>query len=303
MRPSTRATSRGLCSPSRGMRTPSHRILSSALTYDLRLSSMSNSRRANRQASLHPLLPNLRGALLPDLGMAMGASAAIIVCSRSPPAPASAAKPSFRSPKHFLSLDALAFQSSMSCSSGSGSYPARGAAFGAFPSRRSVVHGVKGIVSTVSPLANDAGLRILRAGGNAADAAVAAAAVLGLVDPSMSGIGGDAFALFYDHESKQVHSLNGSGRSAANATVDDICRDLKIDDRTYAVIPTTSAHAVTVPGGAAAWADVVEQFGSGRVTLAQVLAPAIEMAEGGCPISEIASYHVSTGCIRGETSC
>ncbi|KAK0750867.1 nucleophile aminohydrolase [Schizothecium vesticola] len=179
----------------------------------------------------------------------------------------------------------------MSSSSGSGSYPARGAAFGSFPSRRSVVHGVKGIVSTVSPLANDAGLRILREGGNAADAAVAAAAVLGLVDPSMSGIGGDAFALFYDHKSKQVHSLNGSGRSAANATVDGICRDLKIDDRTFAVIPTTSAHAVTVPGAAAAWVDVVERFGSGRVSLTQVLAPAIEMAEGGCPISEIASYH------------
>lgn len=233
--------------------------------------------------------------------MAMGASAAIIVCSGSPPS-GLRRQTFFRNPKHFLSLNTLAFQSSMSSSSGSGSYPARGAAFGAIPSRRSVVHGVKGIVSTVSPLANDAGLRILRAGGNAADAAVAAAAVLGLVDPSMSGIGGDAFAIFYDHKSKQVHSLNGSGRSAANATVDDICRDLKIDDRTYAVIPTTSAHAVTVPGGAAAWADVVEQFGSGRLMLAQVLAPAIEMAEGGCPISEIASYHVSTGCTCGQTS-
>jgi gamma-glutamyltranspeptidase len=263
---------------------------------------MSNSRRANRLASLYAPLPNLRGVLLPDLGLAMGASAAISVCFGSPPPPASAGKSSFRNPKPFLYLDALAVQSSMSSSSGSGSYPAGNAAFGAFPSRRSVVHGVKGIVSTVSPLANDAGLRILRVGGNAADAAVAAATVLGLVDPSMSGIGGDAFALFYDHKSKQVHSLNGSGRSAANATVDDICRDLQIDDRTYGVIPTTSAHAVTVPGGAAAWADIVERFGSGRVTLAQVLAPAIEMAEGGCPISEIASYHVSTGCTRAENS-
>ncbi len=125
------------------------------------------------------------------------------------------------------------------------------------------------------------------------DAAVAAAAVLNLVDPSMTGIGGDSFALFYDAKAKQVHALNGSGRSAQNATLDDVCRDLNITDRVYGTIPNTSALSVTVPGAAAAWADIVERFGSGMVTLSQVLAPAIELAEGGCPISEIASYYVS----------
>ncbi|KAK3316940.1 nucleophile aminohydrolase [Apodospora peruviana] len=176
--------------------------------------------------------------------------------------------------------------------------------FTVFPSRRSVVHSTKGIVSTISPLANEAGLRILREGGNAADAAIAAAAVLNLVDPSMTGIGGDAFALFYEAEIQQVHALNGSGRSAANSSLDDVCRDLGVvdGDRVYATIPTTSALSVTVPGAAAAWVDIVEKFGSGVVSLEQVLKPAIEMAEEGCVISEISSYYwvATEGELRGK---
>jgi len=173
-------------------------------------------------------------------------------------------------------------------------YPSDNGVFMSFPSRRSVVHSSKAIVSTISPLANEAGLRILREGGNAADAAVGAAAVLNLVDPSMTGIGGDAFALFYDAKTKKVIALNGSGRSAANATLDDICHDLDIPDpdRMHGSIPTTSALAVTVPGAAAAWVDIVDRLGSGSVSLEQVLSPAIELAENGCPISEIASYYV-----------
>ncbi|KAK4452599.1 gamma-glutamyltranspeptidase [Podospora aff. communis PSN243] len=171
-----------------------------------------------------------------------------------------------------------------------GSYATDNGIFTAFPSRRSVVHSTKGIVSTISPLANEAGLKILRQGGNAADAAVAAAAVLNLVDPSMTGIGGDAFALFYRSKDKKVHALNGSGRSAASATLEDVCHDLSITDRIYGTIPTSSALSVTVPGAAAAWVDIVQHFGSGAVSLADVFAPAIELAENGCPISEIASY-------------
>lgn len=124
------------------------------------------------------------------------------------------------------------------------------------------------------------------------DAAVAAAAVLNLVDPAMTGIGGDAFALFYNSKETKVHALNGSGRSAEGATLDDVCHDLGITNRPYGIIPTTSAVAVTVPGGAAAWVDIVERFGSKSLSMAQVLAPAIELAEDGCPISEIASYFV-----------
>ena len=171
------------------------------------------------------------------------------------------------------------------------------------------MHSTKGIVSTVSPIANEAGLRILREGGNAAvcapdvrlpsvpliitqDAAAAAVAVLNLVDPSMTGIGGDSFALFFDAKTKQVHALNGSGRSPKGATLDDVCRDLSITDRAYGTIPTSSALSVTVPGGAAALVDLVERFGSGALSVGQVLAPAIELAESGSPISEIASTTV-----------
>lgn len=109
----------------------------------------------------------------------------------------------------------------------------------------------------------------------------------------MTGIGGDAFALFYEAKTKKVHALNGSGPSPAEATLDGICESLGITDRLYGSIPTTSAHAVTVPGAAAAWVDIVRVFGSGNVSLAQVLSPAIELAEEGFPVSELSSYYVS----------
>lgn len=125
------------------------------------------------------------------------------------------------------------------------------------------------------------------------DAAIAAAAVLNLVDPSMTGIGGDAFCLFYRAKTRRVHALNGSGRSPANASLHDVCRDLNITDRSSGSIPNTSIHSVTVPGAAAAWLDIVDKYGSGELTASQVLAPAIQMAEEGVPISEISSYNVS----------
>lgn len=109
----------------------------------------------------------------------------------------------------------------------------------------------------------------------------------------MTGIGGDAFALFYSAGlGAGVHAVNGSGRSAAGVTLDGVCRDLNIADRVHGSIPTTSALSVTVPGAAAAWVDVVASFGSGKVSLAEVLAPAIEMAEEGLAVSELASYYV-----------
>lgn len=115
----------------------------------------------------------------------------------------------------------------------------------------------------------------------------------------MTGIGGDAFCLFYDAKAKKVHALNGSGRSPAAATVEDICRDLKISDRIYGAIPNTSILAVTVPGAAAAWLDIIEVFGSGKMDASQVLAPAIRMADEGVPVSEISSYYVRPhACIR-----
>lgn len=109
----------------------------------------------------------------------------------------------------------------------------------------------------------------------------------------MTGIGGDVFCLFYDARIKKVRSLNGSGRSPAGATLEAICKALDIVEPANAVIPRTSIHAVTVPGAAAAWVDTVEQFGSGKVSLKQVLAPAIRLAEEGFPVSQISAHVVS----------
>ncbi|KAJ3885429.1 gamma-glutamyltranspeptidase [Lentinula edodes] len=155
-----------------------------------------------------------------------------------------------------------------------------------FPSRRSVVYGTKGVVSSSQPLATEAGLEILRKGGNAADAAVATSAALNVTEPSCCGIGGDAFCLFFDAKTKQVKALNGSGHSPVKLTL-EYARSRGLTGRS---IPTSDLNAVTVPGAAAAWVDTVKHFGSGSLSVADVLAPAIRLAEEGVPVSEIHSF-------------
>ena len=162
-----------------------------------------------------------------------------------------------------------------------------------FPSRRSVVHSTKGIVACTQPLAAAAGQQILREGGNAADAAVAVAAVLNLTEPSATGIGGDMFCLFYNAKTKKVHALNGSGRSSANASLDQIRHDLGLKPGEEGQIPINNARAITTPGAAAGWVDTVEKFGSGKLSMEQILKPAIELGEEGYPVSELASILVS----------
>ncbi|ORX96495.1 nucleophile aminohydrolase [Clohesyomyces aquaticus] len=161
-----------------------------------------------------------------------------------------------------------------------------------FPSRRSVVHSTKGIVSCTQPLAAAAGLEVLRKGGNAADAAVAVAAGLNVTEPGSTGIGGDLFCLFYDAKTRKVHAMNGSGRSGKNCTLEQYRKDLKIPDGESGQIPMESVHAVSVPGAAAGWVDVVEKFGSGKVTMEDILAPAIELADKGFPVSELSATFV-----------
>ncbi|PVI05126.1 gamma-glutamyltranspeptidase [Periconia macrospinosa] len=159
-----------------------------------------------------------------------------------------------------------------------------------FPSRRSVVHSTKGIVSCTQPLATAAGLEALRKGGNAADAAVAVAAALNVTEPGSTGIGGDMFCLFYDASTKKVHAMNGSGRSGQHVTLEQMRKDVKIADGEKGEIPVRSVHAVTVPGAAAGWVDCVERFGSKKLSLKEILEPAIELAEKGFPVSEISAY-------------
>ncbi|PAV21996.1 gamma-glutamyltranspeptidase [Pyrrhoderma noxium] len=155
-----------------------------------------------------------------------------------------------------------------------------------FSSRRSQVYGTKGVVASSQPLATEAGLEILRKGGNAADAAVATSAALNVTEPSCCGIGGDAFCLFYDTKTKKVKALNGSGHSPQKLTIDYL-RSRGINGQK---IPQTDLNCITVPGAAAAWVDTVESLGSGKLSIAEVLEPAIRLAEEGVPVSEIHSY-------------
>lgn len=114
-----------------------------------------------------------------------------------------------------------------------------------------------------------------------------------MAEPCSTGIGGDMFCLFYDAKTKKISAMNGSGRSGAKCTLEQIRQDIGLTEgQTGVKIPLNSVHSVTVPGAAAGWVDTVERFGSGKVTMEQILAPAIEMGENGFPVSEIAGYYV-----------
>jgi gamma-glutamyltranspeptidase/glutathione hydrolase len=113
-----------------------------------------------------------------------------------------------------------------------------------------------------------------------------------MTEPCSTGIGGDMFCLYYDAKTGTVSALNGSGRSGAKCTLERIRKDLGLADGESGTIPMSSVHAVTVPGAAAGWVDTVERFGSGKLSLAQILAPAIELGEKGFPVSEDAAFFV-----------
>ncbi|KAG5647960.1 hypothetical protein DXG03_006994 [Asterophora parasitica] len=150
-------------------------------------------------------------------------------------------------------------------------------AFQSFPSRRSVVYGTKGVVASSQPLATEAGLEILRKGGNAGRQPGSYAwAILTTLD---------AFCLFYDAKSKTVKALNGSGRSPEKLTL-EYARSRGLSNR----IPLTDLNSVTVPGAAAAWIDTIKELGSGNLSAAEILEPAIRLAEEGVPVSEIHSH-------------
>ena len=168
-------------------------------------------------------------------------------------------------------------------------YPSGSHEYMRHPSRRSVVHSTRGIVSSTQPLAARAGVRILEKGGNAADAAVATAAALNVTEPGQTGIGGDCFCLFYNNKTKKTHALNGSGRSTLNLSLAGLRRKVGIPDGEDGNMPYRGALAVTVPGAAAGWVDTIEKFGSGKLSLAEVLEPAIELGEQGFPVHRISS--------------
>ncbi len=148
-----------------------------------------------------------------------------------------------------------------------------------FNTRRSMVVARRGMVATSNPLASQAGLAILRRGGKAADAAVAAAAVLNVTESASTGIGGDMFALTYDAKTREVTALNGSGRSPAALSLKTLV------EQGYTEIPTLSPHSVTVPGAVAGWEDLLKRHGS--LPLAEVLQDAIHYARDGFPVHPV----------------
>ncbi|MCB9145201.1 MAG: gamma-glutamyltransferase [Anaerolineales bacterium] len=159
-----------------------------------------------------------------------------------------------------------------------------------FNSRRSSVYSRRGIVSTSQPLATAAGLEVLSMGGNAADAAVAAAAALNVTEPTSTGIGGDMFALYFDAQTQQVTALNGSGRASSALTLE------RLKKEGLSTLPPFHAHTVTVPGACAGWCDLIAKHGS--LSLTEILAPAIRLADEGFPVAPLTAHFWARGADR-----
>lgn len=148
------------------------------------------------------------------------------------------------------------------------------------------------MVATSQPLATAAGIEVLSRGGNAADAAVAAAAALNVTEPTSTGIGGDMFALYFDAQTRQVTALNGSGRASSALTLDRLKREGLLAES----LPPFHPHTVTVPGACAGWCDLISRHGS--LPMSEILAPAVRLAEEGFPVAPITAYFWARGAER-----
>lgn len=142
--------------------------------------------------------------------------------------------------------------------------------------KEKAVYAPHGVVATSQPLASQAGLAVLQNGGNAVDAAVTAAAVLSVVEPYMTGIGGDMFAMLWLESEQRLIGIDGSGHAGALMTLDKLAGRNRVPDE--------GAQSITLPGALSGWAMLLETHGT--ISLAQALAPAIALAEKGFPISE-----------------
>ncbi len=150
-----------------------------------------------------------------------------------------------------------------------------------YPSKRTLVYGTKGMVATSQPLAAQAGLDIIKKGGNAVDAAIATAACLTVVEPTSNGIGGDAFAIVWMKD--KIYGLNSSGKSPESISIE------KLKAMGYETMPKHGMIPVTVPGAPGAWAALSERFGN--LTLKECLTPAIDYAKDGFPVSPITATY------------
>src|SRR5713101_9757223 len=151
---------------------------------------------------------------------------------------------------------------------------------------RSMVISKNGIVAAESPLAAQAGVRILESGGNAVDAAIATNAMMGVVEPMMNGIGGDLFAIVYDAKANKLYGMNASGWAPKGLTIE------YLQKQGIRSMPQQGVNAITVPGALDGWQKLADKFG--RKKLAEDLAAAIRTAQDGYPVTElVAAYWAS----------
>jgi len=152
---------------------------------------------------------------------------------------------------------------------------------------RSEVIARHGMVATSQPLATQVGLDILKAGGTAIDAAIAANAALGLMEPTGCGVGGDLFAIVWSARDQRLYGLNASGRAPGGLSLEALKAELARIGRT--TIPSTGFLPITVPGAVDGWFELHGRFG--KLPMRQVLAPAIRYAQEGFPLSELIAYY------------
>jgi gamma-glutamyltranspeptidase/glutathione hydrolase len=148
---------------------------------------------------------------------------------------------------------------------------------------RSEVYAQHGMAATSQPLATQIALDILKQGGSAVDAAIAANAALGVMEPTGNGIGGDLFAIVWDAKTKKLHGLNASGRSPEGLTL------AMLQEKGLKSMPAYGPLPVSVPGAVDGWFELHERFG--KLEMSEVLAPAIGYAREGFPVSELIAYY------------
>ena len=148
---------------------------------------------------------------------------------------------------------------------------------------RSEVIAKHGMAATSQPLATQIALDILKKGGNAIDAAIAANAALGLMEPTGNGIGGDLFAIIWDAKTQKLYGLNASGRSPKSLTLE------YFKEKGFTKIPSHGPLSVSVPGCVDGWFEMHKKFGSMKMT--EILKPAIDYAREGFPVSELIAYY------------
>jgi len=151
-------------------------------------------------------------------------------------------------------------------------------------SSRSEVIAKNGMVATSHPLASQVGIDILKKGGNAIDAAIAANAALGLMEPTGNGIGGDLFAIVWIEKEKKLYGLNASGRSPENLTLE------YFKENDFKTIPPYGPLPVSVPGCVDGWFELHDKFG--KIKMNEILDPTIKYAENGFPVTELVSYYM-----------